>query len=87
MVTNGGLDGVSWKNFKPGLSHSHVTSSIHGMRQMAVGEGFVAMPWEGPLFRYEVHDGMLVPTRMEIGWWVDGKLDICFKGNNTKHAC
>jgi hypothetical protein len=30
------------------------------------------------------HDGVLVPTAIEVGWWEEDSLELCFKRTNTK---
>jgi hypothetical protein len=48
------------------------------------GSQTVLTPWEGHFSDYQIHDGMLIPTRIESGWWFDDQLEIVFKGINTK---
>ena len=63
---------------------THLVTSIHGRRPRAVGSKYEMKKWEGYLFDYEVHGGLLVPTRMEAGWQLedDAPLEIYFKGTN-----
>ena len=39
------------------------------------------VPWEGHFRDYQVRAGMLVPQYGEVGWYVDGTLQIVWKGN------
>eukprot|EP00521_Asterionellopsis_glacialis_P018667 CAMPEP_0195323796 /NCGR_PEP_ID=MMETSP0708-20121125/8155_1 /TAXON_ID=33640 /ORGANISM="Asterionellopsis glacialis, Strain CCMP134" /LENGTH=184 /DNA_ID=CAMNT_0040390951 /DNA_START=17 /DNA_END=574 /DNA_ORIENTATION=+ len=65
-----------------GLLHS-----IYAMRPYMdprAKDGVKMLPWEGHFFDYEDQDGVLVPTRIEAGWWKHGVLELYFKGHNTK---
>jgi len=44
------------------------------------GRAFVLMPWEGHFSGYRRHHGILAPARGEVGWYVDGELEIVWKG-------
>lgn len=59
-------------------------SSIRAQRMQEEGGKLVWKPWEGRFVEYDARNGMLVPTKMEAGYWEDGKLEIYFKGTNTK---
>jgi hypothetical protein len=66
------------------FDEENLITSIHATRAMTVGNDAVYTPWEGHCGNYKRIDGFLIPTTMEVGWWRDGKLDLYFKGNNTK---
>ena len=38
-------------------------------------------PWECLLRNYEVVDGMLIPVDVDVGYWIDEKLEVYFKGH------
>ena len=37
---------------------------------------------QGHFSDYQTRQGILVPTRMEVGWWKDGDLELYFQGQN-----
>lgn len=37
---------------------------------------------QGHFKEYQSRQGILVPTRMEVGWWKDGDLELYFQGQN-----
>lgn len=41
-------------------------------------------PWEGRMSDYEMKDGIIVPTRMECGWWMNGKFEKYFDARNVE---
>ena len=43
--------------------------------------GYKQVPWEGRFSDYQVRSGMRVPLNGEVGWYVDGILQIVWKGN------
>lgn len=43
--------------------------------------GYTRVPWEGHFRDYQVRAGMRVPMYGEVGWYVDGTLQIVWKGN------
>jgi hypothetical protein len=40
--------------------------------------------FDGHLYDYESHSGMLVPTGMDIGWWTEKGLMVYFVGKNIE---
>ena len=40
-------------------------------------------PWEGRFSAYRCHQGLLVPSRGEVGWYTNGRLEIVWKGEIT----
>lgn len=67
------------------FNDEHLISSIRGLRPRAVGHGFIDTLWEGRMWNYQWHSGMLVPTTWEAGWWLDmDKFDVYFRAENTK---
>lgn len=42
------------------------------------------LPWEGHFRNYQLHAGIRVPRYGEVGWYVNGKLHIVWKGNLQK---
>ncbi|MBC2839775.1 DUF6544 family protein [Robiginitalea sp. SC105] len=48
------------------------------------GDRQVATPWEGSLWDYELHEGMLVPAYAEVSWIIDGKREPYWRGNLEK---
>ena len=43
--------------------------------------GYRQVPWEGHFRNYQERAGMRVPLYGEVGWYIDGKLQIVWKGN------
>ena len=43
--------------------------------------GYKQVPWEGHFRDYQVRAGMRVPLYGEVGWYVDGTLQIVWKGD------
>ncbi len=43
--------------------------------------GYKQVPWEGHFRDYQVRAGMRVPLYGEVGWYVDGALQIVWKGD------
>jgi len=55
--------------------------NMEGMRAKSVGNNkFEHAKWEGRVLDYQTHDGMLLPLKMEVGWYSDDELDIYWKG-------
>jgi hypothetical protein len=42
--------------------------------------GYKQVPWEGHFRKYEVRDGMWVPTEGEVGWYSSGEWQSVWKG-------
>jgi hypothetical protein len=42
------------------------------------------VPWEGHFRKYEVRDGMRVPTEGEVGWYTSGEWQSIWKGTITE---
>mmetsp|Transcript_18227 Transcript_18227/g.39395 ORF Transcript_18227/g.39395 Transcript_18227/m.39395 type:complete len:178 (-) Transcript_18227:728-1261(-) len=63
---------------------THLVTSIQARRPRAVGDKYEMTRWEGFCFDYEIHGGLRVPTRMEVGWQLedDAPLEIYFKATN-----
>mmetsp|Transcript_10698 Transcript_10698/g.19212 ORF Transcript_10698/g.19212 Transcript_10698/m.19212 type:complete len:339 (-) Transcript_10698:588-1604(-) len=77
-------------------SDTHLVSSIHGMRPKAIRGKYVMKDWGCFLSDYELHGGLRVPTKMEVGWQLedDAPFEMYLKGkkrnliyitNNPKH--
>lgn len=49
-------------------------------RWSRVGKAFVLMPWEGRFGGYRRCGGVLVPSHGEVGWYVDRRLEVVWKG-------
>lgn len=64
---------------------THLVTSVQAKRPRGLDGKFVLTHWEGFFHNYEIHGGLLVPTRMECGWKLgDGApLEIYFKGTNS----
>ncbi len=43
--------------------------------------GYKPVPWEGHFRDYQARSGMRVPLNGEVGWYVDGMLQIVWKGD------
>lgn len=52
-------------------------------RWATFGDGFKQLPWEGHFRNYENHNGMLVPSEAEVGWYVGGKWETVWKARFT----
>ena len=55
---------------------------IYAIRPKLVGNETILSPWEGHMFDYKLYHDVYVPTRMEVGWYEDGELELYFKGYN-----
>lgn len=42
--------------------------------------GYRKTPWQGVFRNYQLVDGMRVPHYGEVGWFIDGKLELVWKG-------
>lgn len=49
-------------------------------RARSFGTEFIPTPWEGHWRQYVERDGMRVPSVGEVGWWIDGVLQLVWKG-------
>ncbi len=49
-------------------------------RPRAVGDHFVPTQWQIRFFDYRRIEGLLIPSRGEAGWVLEGKSDICWQG-------
>ena len=63
---------------------THFVTSMKARRARVNGSNIVYADWEGFCYEYELHGGLTVPTRMEVGWKLedDAPLEIYFKGTN-----
>lgn len=52
-------------------------------RWSRTANGYELMPWEGHFSAYRRHQGVLVPSRGEVGWYANGRLEIVWKGEIT----
>eukprot|EP00978_Attheya_sp_CCMP212_P035965 scaffold159691_cov43-Attheya_sp.AAC.1 len=66
------------------FNQQDMIESIFAIRPALVGDRLEMLPWEGQLSEYESHDDLLIPTKMEVGWWKNGQLELYFKCHNTK---
>jgi hypothetical protein len=57
--------------------------SITGMRHKANGKEFVPTRWEAQMHDYKLVRGMMIPTRFDVGWWENKKLELYFQGENN----
>jgi hypothetical protein len=56
--------------------------SVTGMRHKVVGEKLFPARWEGQMHDFELVSGMMIPTKVDVGWWEKDKLVLYFKGEN-----
>lgn len=42
--------------------------------------GYESLPWEGHFGEYREHAGMRIPFYGEVGWYLDGRLQLVWKG-------
>jgi len=55
--------------------------SIHAQgRPRRVADHFVLTPWQGYFSDYQLKHGRWIPAHAEVGWEIDGQLDICWQG-------
>jgi hypothetical protein len=52
-------------------------------RWSRTANGYELLPWEGHFSAYRRHQGVLVPSRGEVGWYANGRLEIVWKGEVT----
>ncbi len=52
-------------------------------RWSRTANGYELTPWEGRFSDYRRHQGMLVPSRGEVGWYANGRLEIVWTGEIT----
>lgn len=45
------------------------------------GKHFVDTPWEANLADYRTQQGLTVPWRAQVGWWIDGALQPVWRGS------
>lgn len=50
-------------------------------RWAKAGKSFERLPWEGHFDDYREHSGMRIPFYGEVGWYVDGQLELVWKGH------
>jgi hypothetical protein len=43
--------------------------------------GYRQVPWEGHFSNYQIRAGMRIPLRGEVGWYIDGVLQIVWRGD------
>jgi hypothetical protein len=58
-----------------------VTSIYSPGRFGSFDGGYKRVPWEGQFRDYQERAGMRVPLYGEVGWFVDGNLQLVWKGN------
>jgi hypothetical protein len=56
--------------------------SITGMRHKAKGDDFFLARWEGQMHDFKLVHGLMIPTRVDAGWWEKKELQLYFKGEN-----
>lgn len=52
-------------------------------RLRRLGKAYVLTPWEGHFNDYRRHQGMLVPSAGEVGWYTDERLEIVWNADIT----
>ena len=52
-------------------------------RYRRIDRGYTSAPWEAHFSDYRPQAGMRIPMRGEVGWYVDGTLQIVWKGELT----
>lgn len=57
-----------------------VASVYAAARPRSYGTTYVDTPWEGRFSRYIDVNGMRVPSRGEVGWWVEGQWHSVWQG-------
>ncbi len=50
-------------------------------RWASAGKAYRLLPWEGHFRDYREHGGMRIPFYGEVGWYIDGKLELVWKGH------
>lgn len=55
---------------------------IYSPGRFSIFDGrYKQVPWEGHFRDYQVQAGMRVPLYGEVGWYIDGVLEIVWKGD------
>ncbi|HEX7062227.1 MAG TPA: DUF6544 family protein [Woeseiaceae bacterium] len=57
-----------------------VASIYTPARWASSGGGYRELPWEGHFRDYREHCGLRIPFYGEVGWWIDGRLELVWKG-------
>lgn len=74
-------DGSSEVSLEFRFSEDDEVESVFTEERWGLFDGqYERRPWEGHFSRYERVDGVLIPTRGEVGWYQEGRLDIVWKG-------
>ena len=74
-------DGATVSQIELTLDSDGRIGSIYAQgRPRRVADHFVLTPWRGSFSEYQLRDGRWIPARAEVGWEIDGKLDICWQG-------
>jgi hypothetical protein len=60
-----------------------VTGIYTPARWGTFADGYRQVPWEGHFRDYREHNGMLLPTDGEVGWYVDGAWRAVWRGTMT----
>ena len=64
---------------------THMVTNIKTKRPRTIKSKTELTDWEGTFSEYESHGGLLVPTRMSVGWkMADEPLELYFRGKNVK---
>lgn len=65
---------------------THMITTISTERPRTVGSKTEMTHWEGHFSDYEIHGGLIVPSKMEVGWKLsdDSPLELYFRGKNVK---
>ena len=62
-----------------------LVTGVHApARSRSVGGHLVPTPWEGRFTGYAVSGGMRVPTRGEVGWYVEGRYRPYWRGRTLR---
>lgn len=61
-------------------SDGRIGSTYAPERPRRVADDFVLTPWRGHFSDYQLQHGCWIPARAEVGWEIDGRLDICWHG-------
>ena len=48
-------------------------------------DGYRQAPWEGHFRNYRERDGIVVPTEGDVGWYVDDRCRVVWRGNVTAY--
>lgn len=57
-----------------------VTGIYSSGRFSKIDGGYIQLPWEGHFSEYQRQSGMLIPMYGEVGWYIDGTLQLVWKG-------